>query len=84
MANIFAGRLDKAVKRTSLKKKYEEDLQLTKAINAENEYRAAGVAASAGGKLSVLKAPVTATADEKQRAKSKPMKPGLPWGASSK
>ena len=83
---LLAGRLDIKVKRPSLKKKYEEDRELSKAINAENEQRAAVVAASTGGKLSVLKVPVNLTADEKQRAKAKakPSKPGLPWGASSK
>ena len=37
------------------------------AINAENEEHFAGVAASSGGRLAVLKPPVTATADERQR-----------------
>jgi Protein of unknown function (DUF2462) len=88
--NLPAGRLDKPVKRPQLKKQSNEDKELTKAINAGNESRVAGVAASSGGKLSVLKAPIaaTATADQKNKSKgakmAKPMRPGMAFGASSK
>lgn len=64
------GRLDKAPKKTAALKGHKESMELTKAINAENEQHFAGAAASSGGRLAVLKPPVGATADEKQRAKA--------------
>ena len=73
-----------------MKKQAAEDKELTKAIDAGNESRVAGVAASSGGKLSVLKAPIaaTATADQKNKIRgmklAKPMRPGMAFGASSK
>eukprot|EP00887_Chlorella_sp_A99_P003491 scaffold7.g3491.t1 len=63
-------RLDKAPKKTAALKGHKESMELTKAINAENEQHFAGAAASSGGRLAVLKPPVGATADEKQRAKA--------------
>ena len=82
--------MDKPVKRPQLKKQDAEDKELTKHINAGNEQRVAGVAASSGGKLSVLKAPIAATATAQQKSKirglklAKPMRPGMSYGASSK
>ncbi|GAB4821337.1 hypothetical protein N2152v2_008383 [Parachlorella kessleri] len=61
-------RLAKPPKKGQAAKDYNESRELTKAINAENEERAAGVAASSGGQLNVVKPPpVLATADHKQR-----------------
>lgn len=74
------GALIKPPKRTILKAAHKEQLELTKAINADNEEHFAVAAASQpGSKLSVLKAPVTATADEKAKAK-KSLKPGTAFG----
>lgn len=111
-----AGAMQKNPKRAQLKEAHKESLELTKAINADNEeHFTAQAAAQPGGKLSVvrgshrgqhcweqwlmvvrcapptrphhtpsavpdpsraqLKAPVAATADQKQRAK-KSLKPG--------
>lgn len=80
LSALLSGRYDKPAKRKSLKDKEAEDRELTKAINAENEARAADVAANAGGKLNVIKPPVNATKDDLKKAK----RPGIPWGASSK
>ena len=52
------GALSKPVKRQALKKQASEDVRITKVINAQNEGTFAGVAQNAGGKLSVLKAPL--------------------------
>ncbi|KAI7842068.1 hypothetical protein COHA_004265 [Chlorella ohadii] len=77
------GALQKAPKRATLKEAHKEALALTKAINADNEEHFAATAASQpGGKLSVLKAPVTATADQKAKIKTKKsLKPGAAFGA---
>jgi len=62
-----AGRLDKAPKRATLKRDHEENKKITQAINEENEQQFAGVAAATGGKLAVLRPPIAATADQKQK-----------------
>ncbi len=49
-----AGRLSKPPKKGAAAKDYKESTELTKAINAENEQRFAGVAASSGGQLAVV------------------------------
>ena len=71
-----------------VKKLVSEAQELTKAINAGNEEHFAGVAATApgaGGKLSILKPPVSATADERGKAAKakKPLRRGA-YGASTK
>jgi hypothetical protein len=43
---------------------------LTKMINANNEGNAASKAQQSGGNLAVVKAPVLAPADQKQKAKA--------------
>jgi Protein of unknown function (DUF2462) len=67
-----AGKFDIAPKKKVLKQQYEQDKDMTKFINANNESRAAGLAAASGGKLAVVKAPppVLATADAKGKAKA--------------
>ena len=53
-----AGALQKAPKRPQLKEAHKEALELTKAINADNEeHFAAQAAAQPGGKLSVVRGP---------------------------
>ncbi len=81
-----AGRMEKIPKIKRLVKQYNEEQELTKSINYENEQRVAGVAAAAGGKLSVLKPPVLESADSKQKKKAKgaAIRAGLPFGAGSK
>lgn len=49
-------------------------------INEDNEKMVAGLASNAGGKLSVLKAPVEMSKDELRKKK----KQSTVWGASSK
>lgn len=49
--------------------KYREEKELTKMINANNEGNAASKAQQSGGQLAVVKAPVLAPADQKQKAK---------------
>lgn len=57
--------------------RHAESVKLTKAINSVNEEKFAGVAMShLGGRLSVIKAPVLSTADEKGRGGKKPQLPG--------
>ncbi|KAL4436146.1 hypothetical protein ABPG77_005594 [Micractinium sp. CCAP 211/92] len=74
------GALQKAPKRAAIKQAHKEAMDLTKAINADNEeHFAAAAAAQPGGKLSVLKAPVTATADQKAKLK-KSLRPGTAFG----
>lgn len=74
------GALCKPPRRAMLKAPYKDEMELTKAINADNEQHFATTAnAQPGNKLSVLKAPVTATADEKLRIK-KSLKPGTAYG----
>ncbi len=76
--------MEKLPKNKKLIKQHKESQELTKGINFENERRVAGVASAAGGKLSVLKAPVLESADAKQKKKGKERRTGIPWGASSK
>jgi hypothetical protein len=65
-----AGKFNLPPKKKALKAMYQESRDITKAINAENELQFSGMAtAVAGGKLSLLKPPVNATADEKQKGK---------------
>ena len=52
------GALSKPVKKQGLKRQANEEVKITKIINAQNEGNFAGVAQNAGGKLSVLKAPL--------------------------
>ena len=54
-AACCAGRLSKPPKKGQAAKDYNESRELTKAINAENEERTAGVAASSGGQLNVVR-----------------------------
>jgi len=71
----------------AIKANHDENSKLTKAINEENEQRFAGVAATTGGKLAVIRPPFAATAEEKGGGSAKgngPRRPGLPWGASKK
>lgn len=49
-----AGRLSKPPKKGVIAKQFQESKELTKAINAENESKFAGVAASSGGQLAVV------------------------------
>ena len=72
------GALSKPVKRQALKKQAGEDGRITKVINAQNEGTFAGVAQNAGGKLSVLKAPLNFDTRYKSHRQSKP------FGASRK
>lgn len=76
---VAAGRLNKAPQAAAAKKSHLESAVLTKGINAKNEKRFAGIAANVGGNLAVVKPPVNATADDKQRQGV-----GVAWGASSK
>ena len=76
--------MEKPPRRMALKKQHLEDRELSRAINTENEQGVAGMAAAAAGPLRVLKPPVVTTADEKQRNRMKPSRPGMLWGASSK
>ena len=78
-----AGRLDKGPRRPQAKREHADAQELTKAINGRNEEKFAGVAASTGGRLGVIKAPIVSTADERQRSRMG-KRPGVPWGASSK
>ncbi|PSC73708.1 leydig cell tumor [Micractinium conductrix] len=74
------GALNKPPKRSMLKAAHKEALELTKAINWDNEEHFTATAASQpGGKLSVLKAPVATSADQKLRIK-KSLKPGTAFG----
>ncbi len=70
------GALSKPVKRQSLKKQTSEDGRITKVINAQNEGTFAGVAQNAGGKLSVLKAPLNFDSRSKSHRQSKPFGAG--------
>ncbi|KAL4855910.1 hypothetical protein ACK3TF_003672 [Chlorella vulgaris] len=75
------GALIKPPKRAVLKEAHQESLELTRAINADNEeHFATTVAGQPGGKLSILKAPVASTADAKYKAK-KSLLPGKTFGA---
>ena len=70
------GALSKPVKRQTLKKQANEDGRITKVINAQNEGTFAGVAQNAGGKLSVLKAPLNFDSRSKWHRQSKPFGAG--------
>ena len=75
------GSLSKPVKKQALKKQANEDTKITKVINAQNEGTFAGVAQNAGGKLSVLKAPLNFDSRSKSH---KQRGAGKPFGASRK
>lgn len=78
------GRLQKAPKNAALRQTYRENQELSRMINEDNENTFAGIARNAGGKLAVLQAPISATADEKQQQKMKKKKmASTVWGASS-
>ena len=77
---VAAGKLEKPIKRARLKQSAVEETRITKIINMQNEDTFAGVASNAGGKLSVLKAPLPVDS----RSKSLKKKGSAPWGASSK
>lgn len=67
---VKKGRLSKPPKKGIAAKDFKESRELTKAINAENESKFAGVAASSGGHLAVIKAPpVLAPADQKNKTR---------------
>jgi len=74
------GALAKPVKKQALKKQAKEETKITKVINAQNEGTFAGVAQNAGGKLSVLKAPLNFDS----RSKSHKKGASKPFGASRK
>eukprot|EP00882_Tetradesmus_deserticola_P008592 GHRQ01009060.1.p2 GENE.GHRQ01009060.1~~GHRQ01009060.1.p2 ORF type:complete len:101 (+),score=40.70 GHRQ01009060.1:190-492(+) len=63
------GSFDLKPKKPSLAAKYNDEKDLTKMINQKNESNAAGKAQQSGGQLCVVKAPVLAPADQKQKAK---------------
>lgn len=74
--------MEKAPKKAGLRKAMAEEKKITKIINGQNEGTFAGVAQNAGGKLSVLKAPLPVDSRSKNVRKGK--NGGVPWGASSK
>lgn len=78
---IGTGRMEKAPKKAGLRKVVAEEKKITKIINGQNEGTFAGVAQNAGGKLSVLKAPLPVDSRSKNVRKNGK---GVPWGASSK
>ncbi|KDD75806.1 hypothetical protein H632_c491p0 [Helicosporidium sp. ATCC 50920] len=71
-----SGLATKAPKRAALKAAHAADRKLSNSINAGNEKMFSGAAQNAGGKLSVLKAPVMATAQERSVKKGPKMRPG--------
>ena len=84
-----SGRLERVPKKAKIKQQVGFEMELTKAINKENEQRFAGVAANNGGQLAILRAPPPEIADadgQKNKKKSKEVskRASMPWGASSK
>eukprot|EP00878_Enallax_costatus_P004551 GHUV01004792.1.p1 GENE.GHUV01004792.1~~GHUV01004792.1.p1 ORF type:complete len:101 (+),score=40.96 GHUV01004792.1:265-567(+) len=63
------GKFDIKPKKAALATKYKDEKELTKMINANNESNLASKAQQSGGHLAVVKAPVLAPADQKQKAK---------------
>ncbi|KAF6264401.1 aspartic peptidase domain-containing protein [Scenedesmus sp. NREL 46B-D3] len=69
LASKQSSKFDLKPKKPMLAAKYNDEKDLTKMINQKNESNAAGKAQQSGGQLSVVKAPVLAPADQKQKAK---------------
>lgn len=63
------GKFDIKPKKVNLLQKYKDEKDLTKMINASNESNLASKAQQSGGNLNVVKAPMLAPADQKQKAK---------------
>lgn len=68
-ATMKKGKFDIKPKKSGLLEKYKDEKDLTKMINANNESNLASKAQQSGGHLAVVKAPVLAPADQKQKAK---------------